>query len=184
MSMAVIGVSALVAVAGTAIQAYGQYQAGKAAEAEGEMAQQLAEQKAKLLERQGEAEVARGKEEALRRQEIGAELEAEQTVGYAKGGVLGVTPEIVIKKTGEDTLTDRMTMLRNAYLNQSFANSQAANARFEGEIYKYKGESAARAGMFGAVGTILTGVSSLSGGAKGGQLNDMQLAKKHGIAYT
>ncbi len=156
----------IAAILATGFQAYSQYQAGKAAEAEGKLAQQLADRNAKIKEREGEAEVQRGREEALQRKKIGDQLEATQRVGFAKGGVLGVTPEIVVEKTGEDTLTDRMTILRNAFLNQSFRESEAANIRFGGAVAKFKGQSAARAGKFKAIGTLLTGALSLGGGAK------------------
>ena len=166
MSFAVIAVSAL--VAGVAIQAYGQYQAGQAAEAEGEAAQQLANSNAKLAERQAEAERKRSVAEAERFEREGEALQGQQKVKLAKGGVLANqdTPMLVLEETALALESDRMSILREGFMAESLRKSEAENLKFEGRAYKAKGQNLATAAKYRATGTILTGVGMAAGAAK------------------
>lgn len=160
MSFAVIAVSAI--VAGTAISAYGQIQAGKAAEAEGKAAQQLAEHNAKLKERQAEADRKRSIAEARRFEKEGKVLQGRQKVTLAKGGVLTDvgTPEKVLEETRLALDADREQILREGFLAESFRVSEAEGLKFQGRSAKARGQNIKTASRTQATGTLLTGAGS------------------------
>lgn len=151
---------AIIAIAGAAATtAYGEYQAGKAAEAEGKAQQQIAEYNAKLKEREAAAERERARVEAEQFKERGRGLLAEQRVGYAKGGVLTTgTPAEVIDITSKNLEADRMRILKEGFLAGSFRESEAEGLRYEGRAARARGKAAKRGAMFSAAGSILSGI--------------------------
>ncbi len=155
--MAQLAIAALVVGAG--LQAYGQYQAGKAAEAEGKMEQQILDYNARLKEREAAAELERARAEARRFGKEGEALLAEQQVGLAKGGVLAEvgTPALLLETTAQELEADRMQILREGFLSESFRLSEAEGLRFEGRAAKVRGKNIRRAKTLQAGGTLLTG---------------------------
>ena len=170
-------------VAGTAVSAYGQYQQGKAAEAQGKAEQQIAEYNAKIKEKEAAAALERSREEARQFAKEGEVLMGEQRVRLAKGGVLSTegTPALLLEETAQELEADRMSILREGFLGESFAMSQAEGLRAEGRAAKARGKNAKTGSYYAAGSSLLTGFGAA--GSAGGKTTDAKLAKKHGIPY-
>jgi len=149
-------------IAGTAMGAHSQYEAGQQAKRDAKAQQELAEYNAKLKERQAEAERERAQEEARQFEKEGERLLGTQQVQLAKGGVLtGIgTPALLLEETAQELEADRLRILKEGYLAESFRKSEAEGLRFGGRIAKARGAAAAKAGTFKAAGSILTGVGT------------------------
>lgn len=116
----------LIALAGVA-QAYGQYQTGKAQEAQ--------------MKRQAEQERLRAMtEELARREELNAAIAANQ-VAMAMSGISGETPQSVSLDSARKTTTSEAAISLSEKLKQR-------------QLIR-EGEAAAFAGRIGAVGTLL-----------------------------
>ena len=144
---------------GVGLQAAGQIQAGQAAKAQGEAEQEILNQNAKLKEREAAAELARSREEARQFGKEGEALLGKQQVTLAKGGVLTAqgTPALLLEETAKELEADRMSILREGFLNESFRLSEAENLRYQGRAAKAKGENLAKGSILSAGGTLLTG---------------------------
>lgn len=149
-------------IAGVGIQAYGQYQQGKAAEAQGKAEQAILNQNAALKERQAAAELERSRAEALRFEKEGEALLGTQQVRLAKGGVLTTagTPALLLELTAQELEADRLQILKEGFLEESFRKSEAAGLRFEGRAAKARGKNIKRASRFAAAGSLLTGIGT------------------------
>ncbi len=160
MGLATIAVVAIAAGAG--VQAYGQYQQGKAAEAQGKAEQQILEHNAKLKEREADAERKRARVAAEQFELEGEALLGTQQVGFAKGGVLTTegTPALVLEETAQALNIDRMRILEEGFLAGSFRESEAEGLRFQGRAAKARGKNIKRAQTLAAGGTILTGIGT------------------------
>ncbi len=156
--MAPLAVIAL--AAGTGLRAYGQYQQGKAAEAQAKTEQQILEYNATLKEREAEAERRRAKVAAEQFGREGEALLAEQQVRFAKGGVLTEvgTPALVLEQTAQELDADRMRILEEGYLAGSFRESEAAGLRYRGRAARARGVNVRRGATLAAGGTLLTGI--------------------------
>ena len=118
--------------ASTAVNAYGQYQAGKAQQ--------------EALERQAEEEKLRAKtEELARREELNRTLAANQ-VAMATSGISGMTPESIALESARK-VSERESVIA---LSESLKQRQL----------KRQGEAARYAGTIGAASTILSGAES------------------------
>jgi 1-deoxy-D-xylulose 5-phosphate reductoisomerase len=116
----------LIALAGAA-QAYGQYQTGKAQEAQ--------------MKRQAEQERLRAQtEELARREELNQAIAANQ-VAIAMSGISGATPQSVSLESARKTTTSEAAISLSEKLKQR-------------QLVR-EGEAAAFAGRVGAVGTLL-----------------------------
>ena len=148
-----------IALVGVGMQAAGQIQAGQAAKAQGEAEQEILNQNAKLKEREAAAELARSREEARQFGKEGEALLGKQQVTLAKGGVLTAqgTPALLLEETAKELEADRMAILRDGFLNESFRLSEAENLRYQGRAAKAKGENLAKGSILSAGGTLLTG---------------------------
>jgi len=135
---------AIAAVAGTAISAYGQYQAGRAAADAAEKNALFAEENA----RQAELSTADRLEQLSRRTSI---FLGKQKVAYAKAGV---------KRSGTafDMLTDTvLTAQRDAArINEEGTLAKRA-AKFQAEQERYKAKVSRQQSILGAGSTLLTG---------------------------
>ena len=160
MGLATIAVIAIAAGAGT--QAYGQYQQGKAAEAQGKAEQDILNYNARLKERQATAELERARTEARRFGKEGEALLATQQVGIAKGGVLATvgTPALLLEQTAQELEADRMAILKEGFLAESFRLSEATGLRFQGASAKARGKNIKRGARLAAAGTLLTGLGT------------------------
>jgi len=149
-------------VAGAGMQAYGQLEAGKAAAEQGKQEQMILEHNAKLKEREAELEVKRARAEATRFGKEGKVFQAAQRVGYAKSGVLATqdTPALSLEQTAIELDVDRMSILEEGFLAESFRLSEAGGLRFEGRAARERGRAARRASRMQAAGTILSGIGS------------------------
>jgi hypothetical protein len=146
------------AVMGAGVTAYGKYQQGKAAEAQAEAEQDILNYNATLKERQAAAELERSRAEARRFQREGEALTAEQVTGFAKGGVLTQgTPALVLETTAQELEADRMAILREGFLAESFRRSEAEGLRYEGRAARARGRNIRRGSTLAAAGTLLTG---------------------------
>ena len=107
----------------------------------------------------------------------------EQRVRLAKGGVLSTegTPALLLEETAQELEADRMSILREGFLGESFAMSQAEGLRAEGRAAKARGKNAKTGSYYAAGSSLLTGFGAA--GSAGGKTTDAKLAKKHGIPY-
>ena len=153
-----MGIATLL-IAGAGVQAYGQYQQGKAAEAQGKVEQQILEQNAQLKEREAQAERERAQAESIRFGKEGEALQATQRVGFAKGGVLASqdTPALLLEQTAMELEADRLSILEEGYLRGGFRESEARGLRFQGSAAKARGKNIKTASTFQAAGSLLTG---------------------------
>ncbi len=160
MSWAVVAVSAI--VVGGGLQAYGAYQAGKAAEAQGKAEQAIAEHNARLKEREAAAELERSRAAAERFEREGEALQGTQQVQLAKGGVLTTvgTPALLLEETAQELEADRMQILKEGFLAQSFRESEAEGLRFGGRAALARGRNIKTASRYQAAGSILTTVGT------------------------
>ena len=150
---------------GTGIQAYGQYQQGQTAAAQAEAQQETLRYNAQLKEQQARAELIRSQEEARKFQRQGEQLQGAQAVAIAKGGVLSSgSPLLVIEDTANELEKDRLSILRDGYLAESFRKSEATGLRYQASAIDPG--AFRRAGTINAFGSILTGVGTY--GALGG----------------
>ncbi len=148
--------------AGIATTALGTIQAGRAAQAQGELEQEILNQNAKLKEREGEAELRRSRAEAERFRKEGEALQGTQQVGLAKGGVLTSegTPALLLETTAQELEADRMLILKEGFLAQSFRESEAENLRFQGRAAKATGKNRARGTILSSIGQTATSAAA------------------------
>ena len=151
-------------VAATGLQVAGTIQQGRAAEAEGEAAQQIAEQNARAAEIQGESEVRAGTERARRLQREARIFGGRQRVAIARGGVLATgSPVEVLADTAAQFALEEADILADASRRQLFAQSKAKGFRLQGRAALERGRNAKRA-------SILTGIGQGIGGIAGAGL--------------
>lgn len=140
-----MGATAAFMFAGTALQAYGQYQSGKFTNA-------LMQQNARVAEIQAEDALSRGTEaEQLHRQQVQGLIGSQrasfagQNVDVGSGSALDIQAETSL--LGElDALTIRTNAAREAW-----------GHRVQAEDYRARGRIARAEGTIGAASTLLTG---------------------------
>ena len=130
---------------GTAVNAYGQYQAGKAQKRAYEYNAQVQEQNAKMAQEQAEYEARRQKSRTRK-------MLAAQRVAYNASGVVGNagTALDTLRQTMMEGEMDRMAILYGG-------DVEAVNQRSQAALSRMQGKAAYKAGMFGAAGTLLSG---------------------------
>ncbi len=149
-------------VAGAALGAAGQIQAGKAAERQGKAEQEILDFNAKIKEREAAAELERSEAAARKFGEEGEALKGKQRVAIARGGVLASegTPAFLLEETAFNLEADRLEILKEGFLSKSFRLSEAENLRASGRAAKVRGKAAKSASRFQATGTLLTGLGT------------------------
>ena len=152
-------------VASAGLTAYGQYQQGKAAEAQGKAEQEILNYNAKLKEREATAERERAYAEAQRFKKEGKALLGEQQVTLAKGSVLTTvgTPALLLEQTAQELEADRMSILREGFLAESFRETEAEGLRYEGRAAKARGKNIKKGANLQAGGTLLTTAGTAAG---------------------
>ena len=146
-------------MAGGIVGGIGAYQQGQAAEAQGKAEQKILDYNAKLKEQEAAAELARSQEEARQFKIRGSEFQAGQRVGYAKGGVLAAgSPALVLEETALNLEADRMKIIKEGYLAESFRKSEAEGLRYQGRAAVSRGKNIKTASMYSAAGSLLTGI--------------------------
>ncbi len=158
-------------IAGASVSAYTAYESGQQGKRDAKAQQDLAEYNATLKERQAAAELERAQEEARQFGKEGEALLATQQVTLAKGGVLTTvgTPALLLEETAQELEADRLAILKEGYLAESFRLSEAEGLKFGGRVAKARGAATARGGKFAAIGSILTGLGTAAyAGSKSG----------------
>jgi hypothetical protein len=144
---------------GTGLSAYGQYQAGQAAAAEGKSAQNMAEYNAALQEREAKQIEARTALEQRRQAE-----ESERRMGTLRAG-LGASgavttagsPLMIQAQQASEFELENLMMGYQGREEATAARSGAAISRMEGKTAMQKGKAGKMAGYIGAGSTLLTG---------------------------
>jgi hypothetical protein len=147
--MAFIAAGAIV-VAGVALTAYGQYEAGQSAKA-------TANYNAKLAENEAIAKEQQARVESQQMQKNKERLLASQRAGFAKGGAVITegTPLLLMAEQAGTAELDILNQQRNRAM-------EATSLRSEATISKFSGKQAARAGNIGAAGTVIGGAGSIA----------------------
>ena len=145
-------------IAGAALGAYGQIQAGNAADKVANYNSDILRQRAKLTEQAMQSETERMHKQAR-------SLKATQEVGFAKSGavVSSGTPLMVFAEQAGEMEKDVLQMRRNKMIEAQGLRSEAAMA-------KYEGEQAKTAARIGAVASLLSagGKAGMLAGSSGG----------------
>lgn len=130
---------------GTAVNAYGQYQAGKAQQRAAEYNAQIQERNAEIAKQQAEYEARR---QAKRTRQV----LASQRVAYNASGFVGSagTALDTLRQTMQEGEMDRMAIMYGG-------DVEAVNQRSQAALSRMKGKAAAQAGRIGAFGTLLGG---------------------------
>lgn len=144
MSFVVAGVL----VVGTAVAAYGQYEAGQAAKATANYNAKLAKNEAKAREQQAHVE-------SQQMQKNKERLLASQRAGFAKGGAVITegTPLLLMAEQAGTAELDILNQQRNRAM-------EASSLRSEASLSKIQGKQAARSANIQAGATVLQGAGS------------------------
>ena len=149
----------LMLIGGAVTTGVGTYLQGQAAEAQGEAEQKILDYEATLKEQEAAAELARSQEEARQFKLQGEGFQAGQRVGYAKGGVLAAgSPALVLEETALNLEMDRMRIIKEGYLAESFRKSEAEGLRYQGRAARARGKNIKTALTYSAAGSLLTGI--------------------------
>lgn len=143
-------IALIATAAGTAMNAYGQYQQGQAA-------QDAAKYNAKMAEYGAQDAARRGEEEAAAIQRKASALKSSQRVAQAANGLdvsYGTAADLQ-DQTDFFGQWDASTARYNAA-------QQAWNYRAQGSLARAEGRSAAYQGMLGATGTLLSGAGQVA----------------------
>lgn len=162
---------------GLGLQMKGQYEAGKAAQAQAESQAALREYNAQLAEREAvEAQEAAAYEEQKFRKG-GERLKARQRARYAKAGVtFEGTPLDVMEQTASELEMDALMIRRGGQVGARRLTAEAQLQRFAGRSALLRGRAARRASQLGMLTTGLTGGAQL--GYMGSQLGGKAKTKK------
>ena len=135
-------------VIGGSMQAYGQYQAGQAA-------QDVANYNAKLAENEAIAREQATRSETERIRSEKEKMTARQRAGYAKTGAVITegTPLLAVAEEAGLMELDILQAQRTGMLQAGASRSQAV-------IDRWSGKQAARAGIIGAGSTLLSGAAT------------------------
>ena len=166
-------VGAIASIGQTVLGAFGQYTAGKAAKEAGEYNEAVAKNNAIIAGRSAADAIKRGKaSEAAHRKKVGL-VKGKQRAAAAKSGVVldqGTSLDILLE-SAELGEFDALTIRANAEREAGGFRTKAMNFEATAGLAKARGQSAYRAGLIGAGGTILGGAAKLapvSGAGAGG----------------
>ena len=146
------------ASAGTA--AYGQYQSGRAAKAQGESEQDWQEYNAKVAEQEATASRMAGMEAAADKQAQRRRHMKSMEAGYAKSGVTGASPLLAKIDTAYEFQKDIARTLRHGMVGAQKQSGQATMFRGQGAMAAQRGSSAKTASMWGAGSSLLSGAAT------------------------
>ena len=151
------------AIAGTALNAYGQVKAGKAQQAAAESEAERAEFNAQVAEVQAADALARGREEeSIFRQGVRG-LIGSQRAGFAGQGVkvgVGSAADVVADTAYQGEL-DARRIRANAEREAWGYQMEAADLRMGADVSRRAGKNAAKAGWWNAGSTVLGATSSI-----------------------
>lgn len=145
--MGLAATAATVAVAGTVLSAYSQYE-------QGQSQKEWSEYNAAIAERDAAASRQTAEYEATEKRKETQRLLGRQRALYGKAGVtLEGSPLLMMEETASEGEIDALMIEREGKLRSQHYRSEAA-------LSKQKGRAAARAGYWGAGTTLLTGAGS------------------------
>jgi hypothetical protein len=149
---------------GTTMNVMGQLQAGKEAERQGKEAQQLANARAAMYEKDAKAERRRSVEEAKIEEEKGRRLLATQKSAAAAGGIMINTgsPLVIEAETIDQIAKDKGFILEEGRMKSESLYNQAAYERAYGSIMKEQGKRAKKQSLWKAIGTGVSGYGSMA----------------------
>ena len=151
-------------VGATAVSAYGSYQAGKAAEKQGEYNAQIAEREATIRENNLlDFDKLVNYEVAAMRREYNA-YRGQNVVNYVRSGVKleGGTVEEVMRANLETYVNDEYMFKFNAAKEKQQQVDAAAMTRIQGAAMRAKGKYQRAASNLQAVGTLLSGAADVA----------------------
>jgi hypothetical protein len=150
---------AAITAGGAATQAYGQYQAGQAANSAARFNAQQLEQNARVADNRANDALFRGGFEVDKIRRQGADLQAEQRTGFAAGNVdLSTGTPVFAELDTANTVAGDVGMTKyNTQMEAYGFRTDAWNARSQAKITRFEGKQAKRAGEIGAVGSLLSG---------------------------
>lgn len=145
-------------IAGVGIAATGQIQAGRAAEAQAESAQNIAAYNAAVQEQEAKAVRQRAAFAQKRQAKRAARIKSALTAGLGAAGGLGspVAADLAAEQAAELELENLLIGFEGETLARR-ALSQAEIDRLSGRVAKQRGKIARRAGFVRAGTTLLTG---------------------------
>lgn len=149
-------------VAGAAVTAASQVQAGRAAKAQAETESDIAAYNARLKEAEAREEQRSAAEAAKQFAKEAEALTARQRVLFAKGGVApskGSALAVVVK-TAQELEADRLAILREGMVSSAQRRAEANIFRLRGGAARARGRAAVRGSRLAAAGTILSAVGS------------------------
>ncbi len=148
---------------GTAVQAYGQFQAGQAQAGMASYNALIARQNADLTSRR--MELAKTEKEIIEQKfrKKGERTLASQRAAFAKAGVeLEGTPLIVAEETASEIELDALAIRYSSSVEQAQLLSQKAGFEQADILERMRGRQAKGAGFIGAGTTLLTGIGRIA----------------------
>lgn len=166
---------------GLGLQLKGQYEAGKAAQAQAETQQAIlnqdaaardaiAKHNAEIARRQAEDEREAARIAAEKFEKEGEQFVGTQKVQIARGAVLSAegTPALLLEETAQELEQERLDILKEGFRRGEFLESQAVglefrgatearSLRFQGAAARTRGINIARGTRLASMGTLLTG---------------------------
>lgn len=151
----------LIGAAGLGLQAYGQYQQGRVAEAEGKSAQNLANYNAAVEERRSKEIESKTKLDLGRQAEEARRVKSSMKASVAKAGGIGspVFDELSADQANELEL-DNLLIGYEGRKAAAQARSQAAFDVMQGKISREKGRNLRNAAYMKSGTTLLTGFAN------------------------
>ena len=163
---------AVMAIAGGGgMMAYGHYQQGRAAKAEGAAQNKLYQYNARVNEAQAKEAQTKALYEANLHRRKTRSLIGRQRAGMAASGLSlsEGSPLALLAETADLGEVDTQMILREGGISRDSFESQAWQNRMTGKMAKSRGRNAYRASLWQAGGTLLSSVGSAYGvGAQGG----------------
>jgi hypothetical protein len=155
-----------------AMSAYGQYQQGQAAAAEGEAAQGMAEYNAKLQEREAQQIEAKTAYDQRREAAAADRRMSSLRAGFGASGIVSTegTPLLIQATQAAESEMDNLMIGYEGQQQAQASRSGASLSRLEGDIARQKGRNQRTGSFIGAGSTLLSGFGSMgsSGGGGGG----------------
>ena len=148
---------------GTGVQAYGAIQQGQAAKKAAAYNAQVAQNNAKIAEQNANYAIQAGTQKAAMESLRGRAALGKIKAAQAASGINVNTGTAADVQEGarEANVLDTATVLQNAQLQAYGYRSQASNFKSQAGLYDMQGDAAANAGNISALGTLLSGASSL-----------------------
>ncbi len=148
-------------IVGAGMQAYGQYQAGKAADIEGKNAQKIANYNALVAEENARAAQAAATAEIQAKRAEDDRLKARQRVAFAASGVqMAGTPSILLEAQAADMELENLMIRHRGTVQANSFMSEAAGWRMQGQAARNAGKNSRIVSLYQAGSSLLTGASS------------------------